>query len=220
MRETRTPVDVACSLRRGASLKHFVGRLLRGFPDIEDIEREAFLRGGAAEHNREIEQPKPALLRIAKHLALSQLMRKARQITQYVEDSAESTVVDWESPAERKSGLREMLRLHCEAVTDLAPQCRQVYLLRKVHGFSHKEIAAHLGIAASTVEKYLIKAVEHCDRYVRQRADSRPRNTPNRDQRDGHLSVRGRKNGKRRGTRRADVAPAPGKEVAHSDGRR
>jgi RNA polymerase sigma factor (sigma-70 family) len=217
MRETRTPVYVACSLRPGASLKYFIGRLLRGFSEIE---REALLHSDAAEHNKAIEKPKSILLlRIAKHLALSQLRRKARQITQYMGDSAESTVVDWESSTEGKTGLGEELRLHCEAVTDLAPQCRQVYLLRKVHGFSHKEIAAHLRIAVSTVEKHLIKAVEHCDRYVRQ-TDLRSRNTPDGDQRDGHVSARGRKNGKRRGTRRVDVDPAPGKEVARSDGRR
>lgn len=38
-----------------------------------------------------------------------------------------------------------------------------MYLLRKVYGFSHKEIAERLGIAVSTVEKHLIKAVEQCD---------------------------------------------------------
>jgi hypothetical protein len=136
-----------------------------------------------------------------------------------MEDSAGLTVVQVERSAVGDIGAREMLRLHCEAVTDLAPQCRQVYLLRKVHGVSHKEIAAHLGIAVSAVEKHLIKAVEHCDRYVRQ-TDLRSRNTPVCDQGDGHVSVRGRKNGKRRGTQRVDVDPAPGKEVARSDGLR
>jgi DNA-directed RNA polymerase specialized sigma24 family protein len=219
MREKRTPVYVACRLRPGTLLRHLIGRLLRGFSDIEDVEREALLYGDAARHNKGIEKPKPALLRIAKHLALSRLMRKTRQIMQYMGDSAELTVVDWECSTERKTGLGEELRLHCEAVTDLAPQCRQVYLLRKVHGFSHKEIAAHLGIVVSAVEKHLIKAVEHCDRYVRQ-TELPLRNTPVCDQRDGHVSVRGRKNGKRRGTRRVDVDPVPGKEVARSDGRR
>ena len=63
--------------------------------------------------------------------------------------------------------------MHCEAVAELAPQCRQVYLLRKVHGLSHKEIAVHLGIAVSTVEKHLMKAIEQCERYVRERVELR-----------------------------------------------
>jgi RNA polymerase sigma-70 factor (ECF subfamily) len=218
MRETRTPAYVSYSVRNGASLKHFFGRLLRGFSNVEDIAPAGLLLGDVAEHNRASGQPKSALLRIAKCLALSQLMHKTQQITEYMEDSAEPTVIHGESSAQREIDLREMLRLHCEAVIGLAPECRQIYLLRKVHSFSHKDIAAHVGVAVSAVEKTLIEAVEHCDRYVRQRTDSRPRNAPNRDQRDGHVSVEGRKSGERRESRYADLDRARGKEVARSDG--
>jgi DNA-directed RNA polymerase specialized sigma24 family protein len=42
-------------------------------------------------------------------------------------------------------------------------------MMRKVDGMSHKEIAGHLGIAVSTVEKHLIKGIAECDRYIRER---------------------------------------------------
>ena len=150
---------------------------MRSPADIEDIAQEAFLRAYTVERSRPIEQPKSFLFRIAKHLALSQLTRKSRQITQYIEDSDESEVIQLESSAEEETSAHQILGLHCEAVAGLSPQCRQVYVLRKVHGFSHKEIAAELGIAVSTVEKHLIKAVEQCDRYVRERTDSGPSRT-------------------------------------------
>jgi RNA polymerase sigma factor (sigma-70 family) len=168
-----TPVYEAYA-RHESSLKRFIGRFFRNSPDIDDIAQEAFLRAYAVERNRPIEQPKSFLFRIAKHVALSQLARKARQITDYIEDSDYSSVIQVESSAEDEVSARQTLGLHCEAVAELAPQCRQVYLLRKVHGFSHKEIAEQLGIAVSTVEKHLMKAVEQCDRYVRERADARP----------------------------------------------
>ena len=129
-------------------------------------------------NHRSIAQPKSVLLRIAKRLALSQLTRKTRQITEYMEDSSRSKVINGESAAEEEISTREMLGLHCEAVAELAPECRQVYLLRKVHGFSHKDIAAHLGITVSAVGQHLIKAVEDCDRYVRKKTDSRPKRAP------------------------------------------
>jgi len=160
------------------SLKRFIGRFLRNSPDIEDIAQEAFLRAYVVERNRHIEQPKSFLFRIAKHVALSQLARKARQITGYIEDSADSTVIQVVSSAEDEISARQILGLHCEAVAELSPQCRQAYLLRKVHGLSHKEIADELGIAVSTIEKHLIKAVEQCDRYVRERVDLRPGRAP------------------------------------------
>jgi RNA polymerase sigma factor (sigma-70 family) len=171
--ETSTPVYEAYT-RHGSSLKRFIGRFMRSPSDIEDIAQEAFLRAYTVERSRPIEQPKSFLFRIAKHLALSQLTRKSRQITDYIEDFDDSGVVQLESSAEEEISGRQILGLHCEAVAELSPQCRQVYLLRKVHGFSHKEIAAELRIAVSTVEKHLMKAVEQCDRYVRERTDSRP----------------------------------------------
>lgn len=168
---TSTPVYDAYTLH-GSSLKRFIGRFMRAPSDIEDIAQEAFLRAFTVERSRPIEQPKSFLFRIAKHLALSQLTRKSRQITDYIEDSDDPSVVQLDHSAEEETSARQVLGLHCEAVMALAPQCRQVYLLRKVQGFSHKEIAAHLGIAVSTVEKHLMKAIEQCDRYVRERTES------------------------------------------------
>lgn len=189
---TSTPVYEAYT-RHGSSLKRFIGRFMRSSSDIEDIAQEAFLRAYSVERSRSIEQPKSFLFRIAKHLALSQLTRKSRQITGFIEDSDDSDVIQAEHSAhsaEEEISARQMLGLHCEAVAELSHQCRQVYLLRKVHGFSHKEIAKHLGIAVSTVEKHLMKAIEQCERYVRERAES-PAN-----QADSRLSqgvARGRK---------------------------
>jgi RNA polymerase sigma-70 factor (ECF subfamily) len=179
MRETSTPVYDAYTLH-GSSLKRFISRFMRSPSDIEDIAQEAFLRAYTVERSRPIEQPKSFLFRIAKHLALSQLTRKSRQVTEYIEDSTDPGVIQLESSAEEEISaqqiFQQIFRVHCEAVEELSPQCREVYLLRKVQGFSHKEIAAELGIAVSTVEKHLMKAVEQCDRYVRERTDSPPSN--------------------------------------------
>jgi RNA polymerase sigma factor (sigma-70 family) len=44
-------------------------------------------------------------------------------------------------------------------VNQLPPKCRKVLLLRMLEGLSQKEIATRLGIAVSTVEKHLAKAL-------------------------------------------------------------
>lgn len=176
---TVTPVHEAYT-RHGSSLKRFIGRFMRASPDIEDIAQEAFLRAYTVELSRAIEQPKSFLFRIAKHLALSQLTRKSRQITDYIEDSDDPDVIQLDHSAEEEVSAHQMLGLHCEAVAELAPQCRQVYLLRKVQGFSHKEIAEHMGIAVSTVEKHLMKSIAQCDRYVRERVEAHTSETNSR----------------------------------------
>ena len=165
-----TPIYEAFT-RHNSSLKRFIGRFMRNYSDIEDIAQEAFLRAYAVERGRPIEQPKSFLFRIAKHLALTQLTRKSRQITDYIEDSDDPEVTQIDFSAEEEISGRQMLQLHCEAVATLPPQCRKAYLLRKMHGLSHKQIAEHEGIAVSTVEKHLMKAAGVCEQYVRKRVE-------------------------------------------------
>lgn len=153
-------------VRHELSLKRFITRFMRSRPDVEDIAQEAFLRAFAVERTREIERPKSFLFRIAKHVALSQLERKSRQITGYIGNGDDWMDMQTADSAEDEISARQILGLHCEVVAELGPQCRQVFLLRKVHGLSHKEIGAHMGISVSTVEKHLIKAVEKLDRYI------------------------------------------------------
>jgi RNA polymerase sigma-70 factor (ECF subfamily) len=154
-----TPVPEA-SARHESSLKRFIERFPRSTFDLEGIAQEAFLRACAVERTRPIEQPKSLLFRIAKHVARSQLTREARQIADYIEDFEASAVIRVEHLSQNEISAR------------FTPQCRKVHLPRKVHGFSHEEIASQLGIAVSTVENHLIRAVEQCERYVREKANA------------------------------------------------
>ena len=140
------------------------------------------MRACTAERNRTLEKPRAVLSRISHYQAVSRLERKARQIAEYMEDSNKSMVVVG-TPADEESEVREMLGLHCATVAGLVPQCRRVYLLRKVHGLSHKDIATQLRISVNTVHEHLIRAVRHCDRYLCDKADSEGRDITRWDRR-------------------------------------
>ena len=152
-----------------SALKRFISRFLHNTQDIEDVAQEAFLRAYSSEKNTEIQQPKSFLFRIAKNVAISELRLKSRNITDYIEDQDNSGVLIDEWTTEDHVSAQQQLGIHCEAVATLAPQCRRVYLMRKVYGMPHKEIAGRLGIAVSTVEKHLMKGVELCNCYVRKK---------------------------------------------------
>ena len=156
-------------LKNEAVLRRFISRFFRSIQDVEDIAQETFLRAYSAEKRLEIEQPKAFLFKIAKNIALNQLSRKSGQITDYLEDLGGSDVLMGEGSIEDEVATHQMLGLHCEAVALLAPNCRRVYLMRKVYGMSHKEIAGRMEIAVSTVEKHLMKGIAECDRYIRER---------------------------------------------------
>ena len=148
-------------------LKRFVARYFSSRHDIEDVVQETYLRAYSAESTREIDSPKAYLFRIAKNVALSKLTKKSRQITDYLEEASASTVMDTAPSADMELAAYETLGLYCQAIATLSEKCREVFLLRKVYGLSHKEIAARMSLSVSSVEKYLRQGILVCDAYVR-----------------------------------------------------
>jgi DNA-directed RNA polymerase specialized sigma24 family protein len=54
------------------------------------------------------------------------------------------------------------LAIVAELARGLPAECRQVFTLRKVYGYSGKEIAGRLGIPEHAVEEHLIQAARRC----------------------------------------------------------
>lgn len=151
------------------SIKSFLGRLLTRREDIEDIAQEAYLRAYVAEQSRGIDQPEAYLYRSARNLALTKLTQKTRQMTDLIDDLGPAVVLGGDAPLEEHLEAEESLGLHCEAVAHLPEKCKQVYILRKVYGLTHKEIAERMALSVSSVEKYMLKGVLACRTYVERR---------------------------------------------------
>jgi len=107
-------------------------------------------------------------------VALTQLTRKSKQITDYIEDSTDPSVIESGETVEGDLEAQQSFGLYCEAVASLPEKCRQVFLLRKVHGLRHKEIAERMSISVSSVEKYLRRGLLECRAYIREREGSEP----------------------------------------------
>ena len=57
--------------------------------------------------------------------------------------------------------------LQC-ALAELPRLCRESFLLRKIEGLSHPQIAEQLGISRAMVEKHIVNAMKHCRIRMRQ----------------------------------------------------
>lgn len=156
-------------LKIRGSLRRFISRHLVSANDIEDIAQEAFLRAYEVEQKRRIDEPSALLYRIAKNLILSQHNKKSRKVTDYIEDFEYTDVLPTDDSLEANVMAQQKLGILCEAVATLPPQCRKVFLQKKVYGLSQKEIAASMDIAVSTVEKHLAKAIRQCDSVIADR---------------------------------------------------
>jgi RNA polymerase sigma factor (sigma-70 family) len=150
-------------------LKRFIASFLKAPQDIEDVAQETYLRAYVAEQRETIDQPKAFLFRVAKNLALTKLTKKSRQITDYIEEASATVVIETAAGSDEVLEAQECLDLYCEAVAALPEKCRQVFLFRKVHGLSHKDIGERMGLSVSSVEKYLRQGVLTCQRHLQER---------------------------------------------------
>ena len=150
------------------SLKRFLRRYYSRTEDIDDLAQEAFLRAFDAESDREIQSPKAYLFRVARNIALRDLGKKSRQLTDYLEEAVDEAALGREASVEEEVIAQQKLQQCCQAVADLPEQCRRVFLLRKIHAYSHKDIATQLGISPRTVEKHIAKGVERFTEHMNQ----------------------------------------------------
>lgn len=130
----------------------------------QDLTQEAYLRllrQGALPH---IDNLAGYLYRTAERLAIDFLRQEKRLANQ---DALLDE--DIECPLPQPEALI-MLRQQCgrllDALATLPVDQRNVLLLRKIDELSYSEIAHRLRISEKTVQRHLVKALLHCQRYL------------------------------------------------------
>lgn len=156
-------------------IKAFISRFMYRPQDVDDIAQETFIRAFKAEKKNVIEHPKAYLYRIARNLALKELTKKSNKMTSFIEDSCSPEVLGSDEDIEKQVETFEKLSRVKTAIAELPPQCQRVFIMRKVYGFSHKEISQKLGISVSTVEKHIVSGLKRCRQSVNRQ--EKPRHT-------------------------------------------
>ncbi|MFJ2986107.1 MULTISPECIES: sigma-70 family RNA polymerase sigma factor [unclassified Pseudomonas] len=133
----------------------------------EDIAHDAYLRVLERTDPQAIEHPRAFLYRTALNLVVDRHRRHLIRQTEPLEvlDQDER----WHSSAfPQDMQLDQRLALMQRALAELSKPCRDSFLLRKLEGLSHQQIAARLGISRSLVEKHIVNAMKHCRVRMRQ----------------------------------------------------
>ncbi|CAI8973012.1 RNA polymerase sigma-70 factor, ECF subfamily [Pseudomonas donghuensis] len=127
----------------------------------EDVAHDAYIRVLERTGGNDIEHPRAFLYRTALNLVIDGhrrgLLRQAEPLE--VLDTDERFF----SPAPSQNmDLNQRLDLMQRALAELSQPCRECFLLRKLDGLSHPQIAERLGISRSLVEKHIVNAMKHC----------------------------------------------------------
>ena len=157
------------------SLRGRISRLVMGIvppKEVEDIVQETYVRVCQVENIDAIREPRSFLFRTAQNLALDHVKRAETRLTSDV-DEVDELLMPGPSAMDDatfgKVASDEEFALFCDAVRHLPKQCRRAFVLKKVYGYSLKEIAAVMGVGQPTVETHIVNGTKKCVQYLRER---------------------------------------------------
>ena len=139
--------------------------------EIEDIVQETYLRICKAEQERKIRSPRSFMYRTAKNLALDYVKRAESRLAESFDENDESTLATANEVSDAtvdRVCSEEEFSLFCDSIAELPGQCRRAFVLKKVYGYSQKEIASLMKISEKTVEKQIATGFRRCAQYLAQ----------------------------------------------------
>lgn len=144
--------------------------------EIEDIVQETYVRICELSNEETINCPRSFLYRIVRNLALDHVKRAENRLSISIDDEDNDDIQNLvermdEDSTFRNAASKEEFELFCRAVRQLPIQCRRVFVLKKVYGYSQKEIASNLNISESTVEKHIAFGIKRCWHFMNFRMD-------------------------------------------------
>ncbi len=143
-----------------------------GQQEVSDLVHETFARLIAYPNWRSLSNVGGFSVSVLRNVALGNLRRRKIVSIDAVADFDQIDVADDHPDAERVMAGRDMFRQLVSTIEELPPQCRRVFTLQKVYGFSNPEIADKLSLSISTVEKHIVKGLRHCTQRLGETLDA------------------------------------------------
>jgi RNA polymerase sigma-70 factor (ECF subfamily) len=145
-----------------ATLRGYLHRLA-AWADIDDLVQETYTRLLRVRERGEVRSTRGLLFATARNAARDLFRRQAVAKTTAVGEIERVGALD-EAPAPDEFVSRSQeIELLSAAIAALPGRCREVFVLRRFDGLSHREIARRLGISEHTVEVQLTKALRRCE---------------------------------------------------------
>jgi len=162
MHDQRLLLETSLFQQYYGELLRFVTAKLGCREQAADVVQDTFLRVRRVGDLAGIGQPRAFLYKTALNLMVDlfrrQRVRAERDAGLDLAEHVPSTVPRQDDVVDAK----ERVQLLRDAIAELPPRCRQVFLLHKFMDLSHAEIADRLGISKNMVEKHVMKAMTHC----------------------------------------------------------
>ena len=153
-------------------LSGFFARRIPNVSDVDDLVQDVFVRIAGRDSGEPIENLGAYVLRTALTVLADRSRRsRARRVDLHVPFEAELHGGEEISPERVLTG-RQELNAATAALLSLPERTRTVFVLRRLEGLRHRDIARHFGISVSAVEKHMVKAIRHLSNELERRHGS------------------------------------------------
>jgi RNA polymerase sigma factor (sigma-70 family) len=143
-----------------AAVRAWLKRWTSRAQDVDDVIQEAYCRLAALESVSHIGSGRAYLFQTTRNIVLEQVRRAKIIRIDNMTDIASLSMLDEAPPLDRVvGGARELQRVG-ELIDQLPPKCRRVFVMRRIHGESQRDIAHTFGISESAVEKLAMRGLK------------------------------------------------------------
>ncbi len=149
-------------------LRAYFTRQIGGGSDVEDYVQDVFVRVLSAAPAERVGNWRGFLLRVASSLVVDRFRRdRARLRDQHQELEEAGELIDDQaiSPEQALIGRQNLERLE-EALKQVDPIARNVFLLVRVDGMRHRDVAERLGMDTRTVTRLVDRTLVHLGRHL------------------------------------------------------
>ncbi|MBV7258670.1 RNA polymerase sigma factor [Erythrobacter crassostreae] len=146
--------------RYDAPLRSYFSKRVNRYEDVDDLVQELYGRVWASKGARDIQNPDGYIFQAAANLL------KERYRNRGTRDAAMSELPFFNAgneviTPERILQGKDELRLLEQALAELPPRTRTVFLLHRFEGFKYREIADRIDVSVSSIEKHIAAAAHH-----------------------------------------------------------
>lgn len=158
--QDRAAYDTFASALRPELLGYFRRRTGRA-EAAEEMTQDAIVRFVEGGYDPRGGEARPIVYGIARHILADHLQRLRRENAVGMAPFDEDRVAAIPSAAptpERILAAKHDLKQAAAVIETLPPKARAAFLLSRLHGLKHADIATRLGVSKSMVEKYIMDA--------------------------------------------------------------
>jgi RNA polymerase sigma factor (sigma-70 family) len=146
-------------------LIRFISRQNISREEAREIVQETYCRLHQVHQVETLESPRGYLFRTAINLARDSKRQRRRQY--HVADAGEPGAPEVaDVPSEAPTAYQVLqaeqeLTIIRQAILELSPTCRRVFVMHRFEGATYAQIAEHLGLSVSMIEKHVSQALAH-----------------------------------------------------------